>query len=152
MSTDTQAYLLLLIAWLIMTVGWYSDTQAHLLLLIALLIMTVVWYEYRYHYLPSNQENYNSLGICTHAINLLSLPTKKSGEVDEPGYCYSCRHPSVIIYQAIRRSRWVLVYSSFHKTVDEPGYCYSCHHLTVIIYQAIRRCRLALVSVLKLSP
>ena len=52
-----------------------------------------------------------SLGICTHAITQLLLSTKQSGEVDEPGYLYSCYHPTVIINQAIRRSRcaWVSV-------------------------------------------
>ena len=28
-------------------------------------------------------------GICTHIITQLSLSTKQSGEVDQPGYLYS---------------------------------------------------------------
>ena len=83
-----------------------------------------------WHYQLSNQEKSISLGICTHAVTQLSLSTKQSGEVDQPGICthiitqlslltkqsgevdqpgylYSWYHPTVIIGQAIRRSRWV---------------------------------------------
>ena len=39
-----------------------------------------------------------SLGICKHAVTQLSLLTKQSGEVDEPGYLYLCYHPTVASY------------------------------------------------------
>ena len=38
------------------------------------------------------------LGICTYAVTQLSLLTKQSGEVDEPGYLYLCYHPTVASY------------------------------------------------------